>query len=65
MNAACVRCNRPAFAILEIAASIGATRLEVGGEAEPPGIGAPCLVELTIFFGAGKRDPVPEENKLR
>ena len=33
MNAACVRCNRPAFTILEFAAAIGASRLKINGDA--------------------------------
>ena len=63
MNTARVRCNRPGFATVEIAASIGATRLEVGTGTRSPRVSVrPACLELTEFFGSGDPDPhlVPE-----
>ena len=58
MNTTCIRCSRPGFATLELTAAIGATRLEIRGCAEPAGICASCLLELTKFFGAAEVDAI-------
>jgi hypothetical protein len=46
----CFRCGQVAFAILEIEAMVGETRLKISREAEQTGICAPCMIELADFF---------------
>ena len=53
MNPDCFRCGHPAFRDLKIEATIGATRLKVGGEAADAGICAPCMMGLAAWWATG------------
>ena len=53
MKATCVRCNRPGFAGLDVAVTIGATRLEVCEEAGQTAFCAVCVSELAEWFVHG------------
>ena len=52
MEATCCRCGRPGFATIALSATIGATRLQVGGGAMQS-MCTSCVIELDQFFNKG------------
>ena len=49
----CVRCNRPGFALIELKATIGRTKLIVSEQAERPALCAECVRSLVEWFKVG------------
>ncbi len=61
VSAVCFRCNRPAVATLSVEATIGATRLNVSGEAHETAVCAACVLELAAWFKIGDQSTFLEQ----
>ncbi len=60
VSACCFRCNRPAFATLNIEATIGTTQLKLSGDAQPAVVCAACMLELAGWFKIGDQAEIEQ-----